>query len=288
MDPISIYTDVNDFRNYTEGLTADTTMAQLAPSIRTVASDIKAVITKETFNEIAGYGSDATDDHQDAKALLKTALANGAMHRYQIFSSTKKNGSDASLYKYQHEEIKDHYIEAHSRAMDELLDYLDSTAPEEGTGYYASDVFRERQDLPLRNAREFDKYYGIGASSFFYHKILFLIRNTWNYNVKPLLVRASDDDAEAMELARHILAYRVIAQAVMQFDKTELPRSIRWDFNHEYTKGSDMQSRDKLAAQLLAQVNAWEASLDTYLNTMSGSTAIASDQNKESNKFYLM
>ena len=167
MDPMTIYTDVNDFRGYTEGLTADTTLAQLAPSVRTVASDIRSVITKDTFDAIAAYGSEASDAQQEAKSLLKTALANGAMHRYQIFSSTKKNGSDASLYKYQHEELKEHYIEAYSRAMDELLDYLDTTdaSDQAAAAYRASSVFQERQDLPLKNAREFDRYYGIGHCS---------------------------------------------------------------------------------------------------------------------------
>lgn len=286
MDPITIYTDVVDFRTYTEGLTADTTLAQLAPSIRTVASDINAVITKAAFEEIAGYGTEATDLQKDMKTALKTALANGAMYKYQIFSSTKKNGSDASLYKYQHEEIKDHYVEAYSRAMDELLNLLDEG--ETGiSAYRESAVYLERLDLPLKNAREFDRYYGIGGSSFFFHKILFLIRSTWQYSVKPLMVRFTSEDTEAMELARRILAYRVIAQAVMQFDKSELPRCIRWDYNHEYTKDSDMQSRDKLAAQLLSQVHAWETSLDAMLKASSGA-AIASDQNSEDNKFYMM
>lgn len=286
MDPTAIFTNIDDFRSYTEGLTADTTLDQLVPSIRTVASDIKAVITAAVFEAIQSFGSAATDAQKDAARLLKTALANGAMYRYQIFASAKKNGSDASLYKYQHEEIKEHYIEAFSRAMDELLDWLDEN---DTADYHESDQYKSRQELPIRSAREFNRYYGIDNSSYFFAKVLFLVRSNWQFRVKPLLSRDPERNTDqVMDIARHILAYRVIAQAVLQFDKTELPRCIRWDFNHEYTKGSDMQSREKLCAQLLSQVGEWEESMDMLLKGAEGVTDIPSDHNEEGNKFYMM
>lgn len=286
MDPITIFTNIDSFRSYTEGLTADTTLEQLAPSIRTVAGDIKAVVTPEVFEAVAGFGQTATDDQKEALRLLRTALASGAMYKYAIFAATKKNGSDASLYKYQHEEIKEHYVEAYCRAMDELLDWLDAN---DTANFHESDQYKGRQELPLKNAREFNRYYGIDNSSFFYSKVLFLIRSCWQFRVKPLLSPVAERNTDkVMDLARHILAYRVIAAAVLQFDKTELPRSIRWDFNHEYTKGSDMQSRDKLAAQLLGQVGTWEESLDLLLKAGDGATAIPSDHNEEGNKFFMM
>ena len=48
----------------------------------------------------------------------------------------------------------------------------------------------------------------------------------------------------------------------MQFDVTELPRAIRWDYNHEYTKGSQPQARLTLYNQLTAHFNAAADSIE--------------------------
>lgn len=295
MKPTDIFTDLAAFRSYTEGLANDTTYQQLAPSIRIVATDIKAVITPAVFEDIASFtpstAPDADNSTEEALEILRTALANGAMAKYAIFAAVKKNGSDASIYKYQHEELKDHYVEAYARAMDELLDWLDahdtiggtdSQDDAHSTKWKDSEEYKTRQALPVRNAAEFDRYYGIGRSSFFFSKVLFLVRNIWEYKVKAML--GSSEDEKAVELAKHILVYRVMAAAVMQFDVTELPRSIRWDYNHEYTKGTDMQDRDKLASQLLGQAEAWEKSLQIRLH--SADKPMADDLNREENKFF--
>ena len=204
------------------------------------------------------------------------------MLQYQIFASVKKNGSEGSLYKYQHEEIKDHYREALWGAMDQLLELLDAN-PTIGD-FEKTDEYKERQELPVKNAREFDRYYGIGASSFFYHKVLFLVRQVWRSDVKPLLPKEPTE--EMTELAKEALCYKVVALAVMQFDVTELPRAIRWDYNHEYTKGSDPQTRSSLYAQLIARFNSDAATLENLKRSASGATAVGMNNNREENKYY--
>lgn len=280
MNPITLYTDVADFRSYTDGLQADTTLSQLAPSIRTAASDIKAVITAAVFDVIAAYTTASTDAEKEGKELLKAAIASGAMHKYMIFDAVKKNGSDSSLYKYQVDEIKQHHIEAYYRSMDELLSWLDTNNT---TGSYnTSDQYSDRQALPLKSAAEFDKYYGIGGSGFFFHKIQYILKSIWEYKVKGLV--GSSDDEKILELGKRILAYRTMAAAVLQFDATELPRSIRWDAKNEHASGSDMPERERLAQQLLSQAESWEKSLQVL--THNSGAAITSDQNREENKFY--
>ena len=218
----------------------------------------------------------------EGKELLKTAVAAGAMLQYQIFASVKKNGGEGSLYKYQHEEIKDHYREALWGAMDQLLELLDAN-PSIGD-FENTDEYKERQELPVKNAREFDRYYGIGASSFFYHKVLFLLRQVWRSDVKPLL--PANPTEEMAELAKEALCYKVVALAVMQFDVTELPRAIRWDYNHEYTKGSDPQTRSSLYAQLIARFNADASSLENLKRSAAGASSVVMNNNREENKYY--
>ena len=293
MKPTDLFTDLNDFQKYTDGLTADTTYAQLGPSITTVVNaTVLPMVTAQVYIALADAAAPEEGDTEEEKAakeralegkeLLKTAVAAGAMLQYQIFASVKKNGGEGSLYKYQHEEIKDHYREALWSAMDQLLELLDEN-PSIGD-FEKTDEYKERQELPVKNAREFDRYYGIGASSFFYHKVLFLIRQVWRSDVKPLLPKEPTE--EMTELAKEALCYKVVARAVMQFDVTELPRAIRWDYNHEYTKGSDPQTRSSLYAQLIARFNSDAATLENLKRSASGATAVGMNNNREENKYY--
>lgn len=316
MKPTDLFQDLNDFQNYTDGLTPDTTYAQLSPSITTVVNTmVLPIVTASVYvalasaqpaeepaepaepeepvaepaAEPAAAAEEPTQDPAPApevllegQELLKTAVAAGAMLQYQIFASVKKNGSDAALYKYQHEEMKDHYREAFWGAMDSLLDFLDQNT---GIGDYKdSPEYKARQELPVKNAREFDYYYGIGASSFFYHKVLFLLRQVWRSDVKPLL--PAEPTEKMQELAKEALCYKVVAMAVMQFDVTELPRSIRWDYNHEYTKGSQPQARNSLYAQLTAHFQSVAATLDRLRTSGNVSGSVSMNNNAQDHKYY--
>ena len=279
MNPIALFKDIADFRKYCDGLQADTEYRQLIPSIRSTASAISGIIGGRTLLAISELS-----EGSEGLEYLKTAVATGTLYRYQIFDSVKKNGSDASMYKYQHEEIKEHHISAHWLAMDELLTWLDSN-PETG-GYNESKTYRERQELPIKNAEEFDYYYGIDRSAYFFSKVQFLIRSVWQHKIKPMISGLNMDE-ELQDMINRSLCYQVVAEAVMKFDVTELPRSIRYDYNHEYTRGTSMQNRDKLYGYLMSQVSAWNESIENLVQIQKGATAIHMNINDENNKFYL-
>ena len=279
MNPIALFKDIADFRKYCDGLQADTEYRQLLPSIRSTAAAISGIIGGKTLLAISELS-----EGSEGLEYLKTAVATGTLYRYQIFDSVKKNGSDASMYKYQHEEIKEHHISAHWLAMDELLTWLDSN-PETG-GYNESKTYRERQELPIKNAEEFDYYYGIDRSAYFFSKVQFLIRSVWQHKIKPM-ISGLEVNEELQDMINRSLCYQVVAEAVMKFDVTELPRSIRYDYNHEYTRGTSMQNRDKLYGDLMSQVSAWNESIENLVQIQKGATAIHMNINDENNKFYL-
>lgn len=279
MNPTSIFKDIADFRKYCNGLQSDTEYRQLLPSIRSTAAAISGIIGGRTLLAISEL-----EDGNEGLEALKTAIATGTLYRYQIFDSVKKNGSDASMYKYQHEEIKEHHISAHWLAMDALLDWLDAN-PQTG-GYDQTRTYRERQGLPVKNAEEFDYYYGIDRSAYFFSKVQFLIRQIWVHKLKPM-ISGLEINEELQDLINRSLCYQVIANAVMRFDVTELPRSIRYDYNHEYTKGTSMQSRDRLYGDLMSQVSAWNENIENLVQIQKGATAISTNINEEGNKFYL-
>ena len=275
MNYTTIFTDLEDFRSYADGVQADTAYRQLHPSLRATGSEMEKIIPSAVIEAVA---SDTAGSE-----LLKTALANGALYRYQIFLSVKRNGSDASLYKYQHEELKDNYCEAYWKAMDALLDWLDAH-PDTGNWQDTGD-YTARQALPVKNAEEFHYYFGINRSSCFYAKVLYLIRECWKGIASA--VRGHEDNEAVMDAAKRALCYAVMAKVVKRFDVTEFPRSIRWDYNHEYTKGSSVQNRDRLFNELTAESQASLDEVAAQIRRLSGSDTVA-DTNEESNKHFLL
>ena len=159
-----IFPNLGEFQKYSDGMVADTSIEQLMPSIRSSIRDINEYIPKEVFVAVLSGGED------EPLELLKSAIASGASYKYQIFASAKKNGSEASMYKYQHEEVKAHHLESYWASLDALLDWLD--AHSESFDWSKTDTFKDREQLPVKNAHEFDKYFGIGNSSHFYFKVL--------------------------------------------------------------------------------------------------------------------
>ena len=87
-------------------------------------------------------------------------------------------------------------------------------------------------------------------------------------------------------LAEEALCYKVMASAVMQFDVTELPRAIRWDYNHEYTKGSNPQTRDRLYSQLISRYQSDISAIDIMKSSASGSKTVQMSDNEENRKYY--
>lgn len=291
MKAADIFIGLEDFIRYADGLLPDTTFEQLGPSIRTTTLNIMDLITPEVYIALCG-AENADSPLYHGLEFLKSAVATGALYKYAIFAAVKRNGAENSLYKYQHEEIKQHHIDSYWKAMDRLLAWLDAHASDvkwtdrdgQEHSFIDTDIYQERQLLPIKSAEEFDYYFGIDKSSFFFSKIQYLIRTVWQMKILPM-IRGSKDET-VLDLAKRSLCYQVMAKAVMQFDVTELPRSIRYDFNHEYTQGSSMQAREKLYAQLMADVDSWTASIDSILTVASGASSIQTNSNEENNKHY--
>lgn len=269
-----IFPNLGEFQQFSDGMVADTTIGQLLPSIRASIRDINEYIPKDVFDAILD------GDEGEPLELLKSAIASGASFKYQIFASAKKNGSDASMYKYQHEEVKAHHLESYWASLDALLDWLD--AHSESYGWDATATFKDREQLPVRSASEFDKYFGIGNSSHFYFKVLYLIRQNWSDIAAVLPSGASD---QMLELAKQALCYKVMAHAVMQFDITELPRSVRYDDSHEYSKATQPQQRTSLYNQFISRYNSLMQSIDRMKASASGASSIGTSQT-EDQKYY--
>ena len=276
MTATDIFPTLGEFQKYSDGMVADTTIGQLMPSIRATIRDIQAYVPNCVFDAILDGGE------TEPCELLKSAIASGSSYKYQIFASAKKNGSEASMYKYQHEEFKAHHLESYWSSLDALLDWLDDNS--EQFGWAQTQTYSDRQQLPIKSASEFEKYFGIGNSSHFYFKVMYLIRQNWSDITSVLPSGATE---QMLELAKQALCYKVMAHAVMQFDITELPRSVRFDDSSEYSKATQPQQRTNLYNQFIGRYTSLLQSIERLKASSAGQTSIGAEQT-EDQKYYSM
>lgn len=275
-----IFSDTDELRRYVQGVDGTMSLETLQPAFTLARKAVVDTVGETVFNALA--------EEQSAPVYeaIRMAIANYTMFKHLIFWSTSRGNTDQQIYKYQYEEIKDEYITQFWAAMDTILLCLDGN-PETG-GYNQSELYKERQAMPVRDALEFDRYYGIDRSPYFYSKVLFLMRKIVQENILPRTGDLSKiEDTSLLERIRRCLCWHVMAEAVMKFDLTELPRSTRWDLTHEFTKtGSQMQVREKLYANLMSEVNAWYTDIEEAVRLMKGPSDRVANTNEESNKFY--
>lgn len=275
-----IFSDTDELRRYVQGVDGTMSMETLRPAFTLARKAVVDTVGETVFNVLAAEQSAPVYE------AIRMAIANYTMFKHLIFWATSRGNTDQQIYKYQYEEIKDEYITQFWAAMDTLLLWLDGN-PETG-GYDQSGLYRERQTMPVRDALEFDRYYGIDRSPYFYSKVLFLMRKIVQENILPRTGDLSKiEDESLLERIRRCLCWHVMAEAVMKFDLTELPRSTRWDLTHEFTKtGSQMQVREKLYANLMSEVNAWYTDIEEAVRLMKGPSDRVANSNEERNKFY--
>jgi len=278
---IDFFNSISELQQYAPGVESALSLQTLLPSYLTTRQAIVSVVTQKVWDKLVA-------ETESLLAVVRTAVANRIMYEHQIFLATDKNNTDRKMYKYQYEEIKDKYITLYWSAMDSLLSYLDEHRWYGKWG--KSEGYLQRQSLPIKSASEFNFYFGIDSSPYFFSKVQFLIRKTTDDHIKPRVGNLDDVrlDSDFGKKVLRALCYHVMVQAVQLFDLTELPKSIRNDITHEFSKsGSMMQVREKLAATLMADVNHYYSEIERLRAAGNGYTQHVVNRNSEKNSFYL-
>lgn len=273
-----MFKDIDDLSQYVQGFERSLTLQALRPSIMQARYEFNKSIGVVIIEKLLENG--------EVAELVKSAIANYAMYRYLIFWASSKNNTNQSLYKYQYEAMKEEYISIYWCAMDAIFAWLDASELPE---WKNSATYRMRTSLLIKSAAEFDEYFQINKSEYFFSKVQFLMRKVMEDEINPRLKGLIEPSVKVLERAKRVLAYHTMAQAVMLFDVTELPKSIRNDVAHEYTKdGSLMQVREKIKSTILVDVEKYYSALEAEVKS-SGSglnIKIAANLNEEGNQFY--
>jgi hypothetical protein len=218
------------------------------------------------------------------------SMAQGALANYTIYEQAPFlfKGRD-NLYRYQYEELKEKYITNAWSFIDALINALDAGGSED---WKNSDCYLSRQNLLFQSQNDFDKYYAIDKSAYFFSKIVFLIREeSLKYIPKRITIDRLDEKPNLADKLKYRVAYRVMARAVMQFDISELPKSIRNDINHEFTKyPSAGENKKQLFDYLSGTADSYGDELEIELQkVLKPFTENSIDNpNAENKKYYFM
>lgn len=279
-----MFTNIEDLSQYVQGFEMSLTLEALGPSIMQAKHEFTKSLGVDILNELLS--------NDQTSPLVKSAIANYAMYRYLIFWAASKNNTGQSLYKYQYEAMKEEYISIYWCAMDAIFSHLDcAPSNSEDPGFKKwkeSDVAKVRNSLLIKSATEFDQYFQINKSEYFFSKVQFLMSKVMDDEISPRLKGLSAPTEKVLEKAKRVLAYHTMAQAVMLFDVTELPKSIRNDVAHEFTKDSSlMQVREKIKSTIMADVEKYYTALEAEIKSTKGMTVkVAANLNEEKHNFY--
>lgn len=117
-----------------------------------------------------------------------------------------------------------------------------------------STEYIDSKNLIFTNYKDFNKYYLIDNSAYFYHKIRNLINGVINDEVSTRLEtlealktelqenNVSTDHTLILNYMKYATAYLVMSKAVVQFSYFEFPRALRYDFSNEMSRNSNAKN----------------------------------------------
>lgn len=164
-----------------------------------------------------------------AVGFLRGALANLTAIPYFNFEASQRNNTDNKLYRYQENKQIETYLENAWTELNFLINHMEAN-PSAFTAYVETDQYLLRQSLFIKDAKEFQRYYGAVNSAYFFNNVVFIIEEIQNEEIKPRVkVFPTITDENMKFLIGKAIVYETLARACQQLDYTELPSGIRAD-----------------------------------------------------------
>lgn len=287
----------------------NTDVTQLAPMYRHAAKKLVKLVGQDTYDMLAAHVKTPPNPSVEVLDLaveyVRGTLANLLAISWFTFNAGQRNNTEAKLYRYQETQIMEAYLENAWAEFDQLIalmeeDIAKAAADESETPYVTpfddfedTELFSERQNLYITSAGEFDKYYGIDNSSYFYFNAIFIQKEVEKEQIYTR-VETKATDAEMLWLIKKAIAFETVAIACQRFDYTELPKNLRNDKGAEIgasVNRNEMGSiKDTLYNRLHAKAVEYLDKIELKLKLAASTVTpdIPDAINAETNKFYLM
>lgn len=241
----------SDLREFAPQMPTDGRIDDFESHYRPQYQKLVNLIGQETYDQLkTAYnteGFDATTKNGIAVVFLRAALANLAAIPYFIFEASQRNNTQNNLYRYQEDQQVESYLENAWTELNFLLNHLEANTAE-FADYAATDQFRLRQSLFIKNAKEFQRFYNPVNSAYFFNNVVFIIEEIQNEEIKSRLKAFPEITDDNMKfLIGKAIVYETLSRACKQLDYTELPRGIRNDIVKEINAKNGKETEIKTA-----------------------------------------
>ena len=279
------FKDIAEFRNFTPFISANIEFKEL---------DSSAIAARKQIRRVIGLGLwDKIKDESDTEArhYLQNAFGNLIMHKAILFALVAfRLSGKADVYKHEIEAMKRQYIDNYFNAMDSLIEVL--STDEKYAEEWEHTIYSKLIDnLQIKTTTEFDSLYGIDMSYLFFYRSATLQREILFEGISDTFTKAAEAEREDLtDKLKLALAQLVISLALLRFDFTELPGTIRSLFNEQKASRSGVNEQRRniaLAADLRHNAMAIVNAVELALSEPSGSNVVSNTSvNREDDKFY--
>lgn len=210
---------ISEYMKYAPGVDASLTIDNLRPSNFNARKTIRSVISVDVFDEVAKL--EATDEKRQA---LCGSLANLTMYGYKVFEAVNKRiNQDKEVYRYELDAMRREYINNHFTYIDTLIGLLETDEK-----FKQSPLYLLKEKLLIKTLEQFESYYPVDGSYFFFYRTLQLQRDVIENQIGNKV-----DIAEALKKDKHkkklekAAVLLTISKALEMFDVYELPANIK-------------------------------------------------------------
>ncbi len=284
-----LFQNVDEFRQYVPGISANLEFSELNSSAISARKQIRNIIKKDLWDKIK------TEENTDARGYLCNAFGNLTMHKSIIFNvvSMRIASDSVDVYKNEYESMQRQYIDNYYNAMDSLIEELS-----ENDNYSAlwkeTPEYKLLDTLEIKNTTEFNSYYGIDMSFLFFFRTIPLQREILIDGLNDLFaqIKEKENNSDLVEKLKLALSHLVVALALSRFDIIELPATIRSLFDEQKSSrsGSDEQNRVlRLAAELRDNATAIISGIELAISEPDNSNVVSDTSlNNPEDKIYLI
>ena len=292
------FTYSSDLRDFAPQMPTDAKIESMEAHYRPQFQKIINLIGLETYNILKDYFADPPEVPvendlivADAIPYLRGALANLTAIPYFIFEASQRNNTENNLYRYQEDKQIETYLENAWTELNFLLNHLEDNA-EVFTEYAATDQFKLRQTLFIKNASGFKRYYGSINSSYFFNNVIYIIEEIQNEEIQPRLEAfQAITDVNMKWLIGKAIAYETLSRACLQLDYTELPQGLRNDISKEINQknGKETEIKIALSATFGNKADEYLLQIEEANNEIRNAGTYTMPQNTitETDKFYM-
>ncbi len=274
---VDFFKNIGEIRSYVASVDASTMIDNLEPHFRPAREKLINLIGATTYSQLKTYYNDSYpggDEKKDAAIkYIQGALANLIARPLMIFNA-KGPDDESRLYRYQEEKQLELYLDNAWTELNNLITHLENNT-ETFSAFVDTDRYKERQDLFIKSAHQFQKYYPINDSAYFYNNVVYILKE-----VQMDVMSREDDFPESISSMSDryqyyigkALCFETMSRACKRMDYTELPRGIRNDVMKEVNQRARLTTyqedylRETLPVYLHQEAEKWFSKIDFEAN----------------------